>query len=190
MSKYQKMKIYNPLVPISCKAWNSPAAYPSWVARCDRKGSDGSMMNPIFWKKVQGQKHPGRWDIAERQIPGVKMLFETNTKGHNPPSVRLFITEQDTIGKLKKTENGIQHRNRTLPQNSPIDCDWVQLHQYWTTCLVYVYIRPITEGTKHMSHRRLPSLVCFCNKQLFWIKGSWFLIPTRIKALDDKTKSF
>ena len=42
---------------ISCKAWNSPAEYPSWVARCDIKGSDGTMLNPIFWKKVQGQKH-------------------------------------------------------------------------------------------------------------------------------------
>ena len=41
---------------ISCKAWNSPAEYPSWVGRCDIKGSDGTMLNPIFWKKVQGQK--------------------------------------------------------------------------------------------------------------------------------------
>ena len=32
-----------------------PAEYPSWVARCDIKGSDGTMLNPIFWKKVQGQ---------------------------------------------------------------------------------------------------------------------------------------
>ena len=37
-----------------------PAEYPSWVARCDIKGSDGTMLNPIFWKKVQGQKRPGR----------------------------------------------------------------------------------------------------------------------------------
>ena len=40
---------------ISCKAWNSPAEYPSWVARCDIKGSNGTMLNPIFWKKVQGK---------------------------------------------------------------------------------------------------------------------------------------
>ena len=43
---------------ISCKAWNSPAEYLSWVARCDIKGSESIMLNPIFWKKVQGQKHP------------------------------------------------------------------------------------------------------------------------------------
>ena len=42
---------------ISCKARNSPAEYPSWVARCDIQGSDGTMSNPIFWNKVQGQKH-------------------------------------------------------------------------------------------------------------------------------------
>ena len=37
---------------ISCKAWNSPAEYPSWVARCDIKGSVGTVLNPIFWKKA------------------------------------------------------------------------------------------------------------------------------------------
>ena len=38
------------------------------------------MLNPIFSKKVQGQKHPGRWGIVEHQIPSIKMLFKTNTK--------------------------------------------------------------------------------------------------------------
>ena len=45
------------------KTWNSPAEYPSCVARCYIKGPDGTMLNPIFWKKVQGQKHPERWEI-------------------------------------------------------------------------------------------------------------------------------
>ena len=39
------------------------------VARCEIKGSDGTVLNPIFWKTVQGQKHPGRWGIVEHQIP-------------------------------------------------------------------------------------------------------------------------
>ena len=65
--------------------------------------SDGTMLNPTFWKKVQGQKHAGRWEIAERQIPSIKMLLKTNTKGHKHPSIRLFIKEQDTIGKPNKT---------------------------------------------------------------------------------------
>ena len=30
-----------------------PCRYPSWVARCDIKGSDGTMLNQIFWKKVR-----------------------------------------------------------------------------------------------------------------------------------------
>ena len=29
---------------------NFPAEYLSWVARCDIKESDGTMLNPIFWK--------------------------------------------------------------------------------------------------------------------------------------------
>ena len=42
------------------------------------KRADGTMLNPIFWKKVQGQKHPGRWGIVVNQIPSIKVLFETS----------------------------------------------------------------------------------------------------------------
>ena len=31
---------------------NTPAEYPSWVARCAIKGSDGTMLKPMFRKKV------------------------------------------------------------------------------------------------------------------------------------------
>ena len=51
---------------------NSPVEYSSSVYRCDIKESDG-MLNPIFWKKVQGQKHPRRWKITERKMPSVKI---------------------------------------------------------------------------------------------------------------------
>ena len=34
------------------------------------------MLNPILWKKVQEQKHPGRWEIAERQLPSVKCCLK------------------------------------------------------------------------------------------------------------------
>ena len=93
----------------------------------------------VRWHHVESnilKEGPGgktSWEIAERQ-----MLFKTNTKGHKHLSIRLFIIEQDTIGKPKKTKSGIQYRNRALPQISPIDCGGVQLHQYWTTLLVYV----------------------------------------------------
>ena len=99
---------------ISCKAWNSPVKYPSWVARCD-----DTMLNPIFLKKVQGQKHPGKWEIAECKIPNVKMSFKTNTDGHKHPSISIFITEQDTIGETN--ENNKWHSTqepRTPPKHS------------------------------------------------------------------------
>ena len=87
---------------ISCKAWNSPAEYPSWVARCDIKGPDGSMLNPIFLKKVQEQNHPGRWGIVEHQIHSIKMLFKTNTKGHKHPSIRLLSKSKRPLVNQRK----------------------------------------------------------------------------------------
>ena len=63
-------------------------------------------------KEGPGAKHPGRWEIAERQKPSVKILFKTSIKGQKHPSIRLFIIEQDTIGKPKKTKSGIQPWNR------------------------------------------------------------------------------
>ena len=76
------------------------------------------MLNPIFWKKVKGQKHTGMWEIAEHQIPSIEVLFKTNTKSHEHRSIRLFIREQDTIGKPKKTKSDIQPKNRALPRNT------------------------------------------------------------------------
>ena len=54
------------------------------------------MLNPIFWKKVQGQKHPGRWGIIEHQIPSIKVLFKTNTKSHKHPGIKLLSSESKT----------------------------------------------------------------------------------------------
>ena len=34
------------------------------------------MLNLIFWMKVQGKKHPGRLEIAERKLLSNKMLFK------------------------------------------------------------------------------------------------------------------
>ena len=60
------------------------------------------MLNPIFWKKVQGQKHPGRWGIVEHQIPGIKVLFKTNTKGHKHPSIRLLSKSKTQLVNQRK----------------------------------------------------------------------------------------
>ena len=106
---------------ISCKALNSPAKYPSWVARCDRKGSDGIMLNPISWKKVQGQKHSGRWGIVEHQIPSIKVLFKINAKSQASWYWTVIIREQDTIGKPEKSKSGIQPRNCALPRNTVLN---------------------------------------------------------------------
>ena len=67
-----------------------------WVTRCDIKGSDGTMLNPIFWKKVQGQKHPGKWGIVEHQILSIKVLLKTNAKSHKHPGIKLLSSESKT----------------------------------------------------------------------------------------------
>ena len=54
------------------------------------------MLNPIFWKKVQGQKHPGRWGIVEHQIPSIKVLFKTNAKSHKHPGIKPLSSESKT----------------------------------------------------------------------------------------------
>ena len=60
------------------------------------------MLNPIFWKKVQGQKHPGGWGIVEHQIPSIKVLFKTNTKGHKYPSIRLLSKSKTQLVNQRK----------------------------------------------------------------------------------------
>ena len=60
------------------------------------KGVRCPMLNPIFWKKVQGQKHSGRWGIVEHQIPSIKVLFKTNAKSHKHPDIKLLASESKT----------------------------------------------------------------------------------------------
>ena len=52
-------------------------------------------------KECPGAKYPGRWDIAERKIPSVKMLSKRNSSGHKHLSINLLVIEQDTIGETK-----------------------------------------------------------------------------------------
>ena len=48
---------------ISCKAWKFPAEYPRWVARCDIKGSDGTIFKYDILKEGPGPKNilGGEW---------------------------------------------------------------------------------------------------------------------------------
>ena len=50
----------------------------------------------MFWKKVQRQKHPGRWGIVEHQIPSIKVLFETSAKSQKHPGIKLISSESKT----------------------------------------------------------------------------------------------
>ena len=118
---------------------NSPAEYPSWVARWDIKGSVSAVLNPIFSKNVQGQKHPGRWGIVEHQIPSIKMLFKTNTKSHKHPSIRFLSKSKTQLVNQRKQKVAISPGTA----HSPIKRDGAQLRQYWMT--LPLYIRPITE---------------------------------------------
>ena len=69
------------------------------------------MMNPIFWKKVEGQKHPGRWEIAERQIPSVKMLFK-----QIPKVTSILILELDYLSQSKTQL--LNQRKQKVPFNN------------------------------------------------------------------------
>ena len=130
---------------ISCKAWNSPAKYPSWVARCDIKGSDGTVLNPIFWKKVQGQKHPGRWGIVEHQIPSIKVLFKTNAKSHKHPGIKLLSSESKTQLVNQRKENSYRRA-------------YIYIYTYVCMC-VFINTEPLDgnkchqEETHHPTHR-------------------------------------
>ena len=90
------------------KPETSHVEYPSWVGRWDIKRSDGTMLNPIFWKKVQGQKHPGRWGIVEHQIPSIKVLFKINAKSHKYPGIKLLSSESKTqlVNRRKQNSYG------------------------------------------------------------------------------------
>ena len=63
------------------------------------------MLNPIFWEKVQGQKHPGRWVIVEHQIPSTKVLSKTNAKSHKHPSIKPLPSESKTQLATQRKQN-------------------------------------------------------------------------------------
>ena len=92
----------NQLQSLKLPCWTSKLS--SYMWHTGVRWHHGTMLNPIFWKKVQGQKYPGRWGIVEHQVPSIKVLFKTNAKSHKHPGIKLLfiIREQDTIGKARK----------------------------------------------------------------------------------------
>ena len=101
------------------------------------------MLNPIFWKKVQGQKHHGRRGIVEHQIPSIKVLFKINTKSHKHPGIKLLSSESKTqlVNQRKQKVAFTWTQELRTPQKySSIEYDGVQLHQYWMTPLLHIYV--------------------------------------------------
>ena len=74
------------------------------------------MLNPIFSKKVQGQKHPGRWGIVEHQIPSIKVLFKTNTRGHKHPSIRLLSKSKTQLVNQRKQKVAFRPKTAHSPE--------------------------------------------------------------------------
>ena len=78
------------------------------------------MLNPIFWKKVQGQKHPGWWGIVEHQIRSIKGLFKTNTKSHKHPGIKL-LSESKTQLVNQRKQNSYRRA-----------CIYILTQRFWT----------------------------------------------------------
>ena len=82
------------------------------------------MLNPIFWKKLQRQKHPGRWGIVEQQIPSIKVLFKTNAKSHKHLGIKLLSSESKT--------QLVNQRKQKLTFNPGIaHCPDIQSYRMW-----------------------------------------------------------
>ena len=124
-NQLQSLKLPCRISKLSSKMWHKGVRY--------------TVLNPIFSKKVQGQKHPGIWGIVEHQIPSIKMLFKTNTKSHKHPSIRFLTKSKTQLVNQRKQKVAFSPGTA----HSPIERDGVQLRQYWM--ILPLYIRPITE---------------------------------------------
>ena len=110
------------------------------MARCDIKGSVSIVLNPILWK-VQGQKHPGRWGIVEHQIPSIKVLFKTNTKGHKHPSIRLLSKSKTQLVNQRKQKVAFSPVTAHSPEMQSYRTWWGAVSQILNdTPVVYIYI--------------------------------------------------
>ena len=79
------------------------------------------MLNPIFWKKVQGQKYPGSWGIVEHQIPSTWLPSVTE--------FQYFVTEI-TLLLLKFSWNFGQITEICL------NFSVVSAQKYWTLSII------------------------------------------------------
>ena len=96
------------------------------------------MLNPIFWKKIQGEKHAGRWGIVKHQIPSNKVLFKTNTKSHKHPGIKLLSESKTQL---------VSQRNQNSYKRAYIYIWYVYIYVY-----IYIFTYLLTQsfrtGTK------------------------------------------
>ena len=113
------------------------------------------MLTPLFWKKVQGQKHPGRWGIAEHQLPSIKVLFKTNTKGHKHPSIILLSKSKRQLVNQRKQKVAFSPRTAHSPE--------IQSYRTWWGAaspilndnpVIYIYIYIYTYTSYNRTHMR------------------------------------
>ena len=125
------------------------------------------MLNPIFSKKVQGQKHPGRWGIVEHQIPNIKVLFKTNTKGHKHPSIRLLSKSKTQLVNQRKQKVAFSPGTAHSPE--------IQSYRTWwgaaspilnDTPVVYIYIYIYIYTSYNRTHIR--NAYMYILTQSFW----------------------
>ena len=119
------------------------------------------MLNPIFSKKVQGQKHPGRWGIVEHQIPSIKVLFKTNTKGHKHPSIRL----------LSKCKTQLVNQRKQKVAFSPGTAHSPEIQSYrtwWGAASPILNDTPVVYTSYNRTHIRNAYIHIYILTQSFW----------------------
>ena len=80
----------------------------------------------------------------------MKSLISNKTLAHITPPICHQVTQfslfqRDNVHDVVAILGILFQELRTPQKYSPMECDGVQLHQYWMTLLLYVYMRPITK---------------------------------------------
>ena len=109
-----------------------PVEYPSTESKHDIKESEGNIFNPIFKGNVQGRKHPERCAFVEPELLSYrksKHVAQNENSGHkNLNNNNNYHDEIELVqGISRRTHKETQQQRNAHRQNSPINCDGVQL---------------------------------------------------------------
>ena len=126
------------------------------------------MLNPVFWKKVQGQKHPGRWGIVEHKIPSIKVLFKTNTKSQNHPGIKPLSLESKTqLVNQRKQKPGTAHSPKIQSYRMWWDAASPKLNDTPVVC-IYIYIYIYIYTSYNRTHIENAYIYVYILTQSFW----------------------